>query len=335
MKLLNWIDKTKLNWDTLCKNPNAVELIKEELKLLKVKRTRKQQKQFKSKINWKSLCLNTNPEVIELLKDYPEYINYSSLSLNPNAIWLLRENITKINWYKFSMNPNAGEILNEYLIDDFTNVEDDTTYSDEHKEIYKNIIYNIRWDLLSEYLKDVSILVANPDKIHWDRASSNPNAIDLLETNKDKINYRWASENPNAIHLLVDNLDKADFYKLSSNPNAIYILQNNKDKLDMWELSQNINAIALLEDHIPKIIMDGNPNWINWNTLSLNSNATKLLEKYIDQIENFYFISQNPNAIDLLKINYTKINWTGFSQNPAIFTENEKNNSILDNCCIM
>ena len=31
MKLLNWIDKTKLNWDTLCKNPNAVELIKEEL----------------------------------------------------------------------------------------------------------------------------------------------------------------------------------------------------------------------------------------------------------------------------------------------------------------
>jgi hypothetical protein len=111
-------------------------------------------------------------------------------------------------------------------------------------------------------------------------------------------------------------------------------LQNNKDKLDMWELSHNVNAIALLEEHIPKIIKDGNPNWINWNTLSLNSNATKLLETYIDQIENWYSISQNPNAIDILKLNYTKINWDGMSQNPNIFTDNE-NNSILNNCCIM
>jgi hypothetical protein len=43
-KLLNWIDKNKLHWDTLSKNPNAINYLE----------------QNKDKINWDLLSLNPN-----------------------------------------------------------------------------------------------------------------------------------------------------------------------------------------------------------------------------------------------------------------------------------
>ena len=58
LKLRDWIDINKINWDLLSKNPNAIELLKEN----------------QDKINW------------------------NILSLNPNAIELLKENQNKINW---------------------------------------------------------------------------------------------------------------------------------------------------------------------------------------------------------------------------------------------
>ena len=66
LKLLDWIDINKIDWDYLSENPNAIELLKEN----------------QDKINW---------------------IN---LSKNPNAISLLKKNQDKIDWYLFSLNPN-------------------------------------------------------------------------------------------------------------------------------------------------------------------------------------------------------------------------------------
>ena len=66
LKLRDWIDINKIDWDYLSVNQNAIELLKEN----------------KNKINW------------------------DLLSKNPNAIELLKENKNKISWYNLSNNPN-------------------------------------------------------------------------------------------------------------------------------------------------------------------------------------------------------------------------------------
>ena len=59
MKLLDWIPLDKINWYMLSKNPNAINLLEQNM----------------DKINW------------------------NSLSCNPNAIHLLEKNINKIDWW--------------------------------------------------------------------------------------------------------------------------------------------------------------------------------------------------------------------------------------------
>ena len=88
LKLRDWIDINKINWDGLSINPNAIELLKEN----------------QDKICWFNLSYNTNS--IELLKKNKNKINWIILSENPNAIELLKENQDKINWFRFSENSN-------------------------------------------------------------------------------------------------------------------------------------------------------------------------------------------------------------------------------------
>ena len=64
-------------------------------------------------------------------------------------------------------------------------------------------------------------------------------------------------------------------------------------------------------------------NKINWKILSENPNAIELLKKNINKI-NWSYLSLNPNAITLLKKNQDKINWDYLSSNPNIFTYNYK-----------
>jgi hypothetical protein len=104
MKLLDWIDINKLNWDKLSENPNAIDLLKKN----------------KNNINWYYLSLN--PNAIEILRENKNiYLSnnkddfefkknnkniWQFLSENPNAINLLKENQHKIDWYHFSSNPS-------------------------------------------------------------------------------------------------------------------------------------------------------------------------------------------------------------------------------------
>jgi len=104
--LLDWIDKDKLNWELLSKNPNAIDLLKENID--KIDRSM-----------WS--ILSANPNAIDLLKDkinyeksltYDQYlqletkIDWIMLSQNPNAINLLKENQDKIDWKMLSLNPS-------------------------------------------------------------------------------------------------------------------------------------------------------------------------------------------------------------------------------------
>ena len=63
----------------------------------------------KNKLDWNILC--TNPNAIDLLEENVDKINWNALSTNPNAITLLEKNIDKINWKGLSYNINAISLL--------------------------------------------------------------------------------------------------------------------------------------------------------------------------------------------------------------------------------
>ena len=75
--LLPWIDESKLDWDFLSENPNAINLLEANM----------------NKINWNNLSLN--PKAIYILEENFEsdgnMLNWCNLSYNINAINLLEK----------------------------------------------------------------------------------------------------------------------------------------------------------------------------------------------------------------------------------------------------
>jgi hypothetical protein len=65
---------------------------------------------MKININWYLIWINTqskHPNIICLLNNHIDKINWFYLSRNPNAIPLLNRHKEKINWVELSGNPNA------------------------------------------------------------------------------------------------------------------------------------------------------------------------------------------------------------------------------------
>ena len=72
--LLDWINKDKLDWFWLSANPNAIDLLKENIS--------------KSNIHWK--FISSNPNAIDLLLDNKHKIHWVELCNNPSAIDLIK-----------------------------------------------------------------------------------------------------------------------------------------------------------------------------------------------------------------------------------------------------
>ena len=132
---------------------------------------------------------------------------------------------------------------------------------------------------------------------------------------KKKLNWSYLSNNPNAIDLLKDNQDKIDWDQLSGNPNpdSIKLLETR------IEYQNNLDDYRYM-----KLVRSG--NIINCYLLSQNPNAIKLLKKYNNAIV-WYKLAQNsnPNVIKLLqekiKVGFTDNDseesvWFSLSQNP-------------------
>jgi len=172
-------DEDKIDWDQLCLNAGAIEIIKANPK----------------KINWR--YLSKNPAAIELLKNKVEeenkmtgrkltnvfkerYIDWNVLSLNPGAIEILEENPKNILWKHLSENKNAIELLKKYPD-------------------------NIDWNGLSlnPNPAGIELLEKNLTKINWLELSANPAAIELLEKYSDNIVWKiLIEENPNIFELV-------------------------------------------------------------------------------------------------------------------------------------
>lgn len=113
----------KLNWNYLCKNPNAIELLSKRMDFEKGL-SKDEYDRLPYKINWSSLCSNSDPGAIELLSLPENYdkIDWLMLSSNSNAIKLLEDRVKyqlslnadqlyglsihkQISWIKISANP--------------------------------------------------------------------------------------------------------------------------------------------------------------------------------------------------------------------------------------
>lgn len=213
----------------------------------------------------------------------------------------------------------------------------------------------INWAGLNENTNPRAIdflINKNKSKIDFNTLSSNesPKAIEYLRTKKpNEINFCYMCDNksPEAMEILKQIIEiypddkRICWDSLSSNPYAIKILKQYQDKIHWDELSRNPSpeAIEFLKDNQDKIVIDGicankNPkamqiiienlsdpiffNKLNWEELSLNPAAIKLLKDHPDLID-WVSLSENPAAIELLEQNQDKIDWEMLSKNPGIF----------------
>ena len=163
--------------------------------------------------------------------------------------------------------------------------------------------------------------------------SYNPNAVDYLSKYKYFIDWQALSQNENAIHILLQNPDKIDWHNLSLNPSASYVLAKNMSYINWSNISKNPGSIDLIlnfdkapyrnkynfnQNPHPKAIQYflDNPDEIVWESISNNENAIKIFEKYGYSKVDWFALSKNPRAIDILLSNTQYIYWPLFSINP-------------------
>ena len=338
--LRDWIPRRKLRdvLDFISLNPNAIDFLSSQ--------------ENKKYINYSKLCENTNSRAIELIKeelivnpDNPN-INWQALSKNPYAIDILDKHRNKIEMRIFSgnTNPKAIQIIKELRL--LARGNDSSSSSDN----------NIDWINMSANTSTEAInFLSSPenyDKIEWDifSANTNPKAIEMLiskeseefdledrEFNRlkpyEKISWRELSKNPKAISLLERKWEEEKKLTSYDKKGKRYNMKEyNKLKkigyiIDWTALSVNVKAIDLLrrkieeENKLTKAKYDKleDIEKINWWVLSANPEAIQLLEENRDKI-NWVQLGTNPKAIKLLEeelqVRPQNIYWYSLSGNP-------------------
>ena len=176
----------KIVLSLLCNNTNplAIDLLRERA-VLENNMSKKDYKKLGNKIDWASLT--TNPNAIELLKEYPHKINWEMLSANTAAIDWLKENKNAINWDILSENPAAIELLKE-----------------NRKKIH--------WEMLCKNPNAIELLKKNRKKINWRLLCLNENAFELI---KERAEYEMSLTPEEYEELKYYN--KLDWKQLSDN----------------------------------------------------------------------------------------------------------------------
>jgi hypothetical protein len=220
-------------------------------------------------LDWIDMCylnwdiLSENPNAIDLLEKYPDRINWCRLSSNHNATNLLLKNPNKID-YNFLCDNN--NIL--YILESLNLLES------------KDDLYTPNdWEHALYYLDTEQVindLLRNPTISHkcFSKISKNVETSYLIyilqsvpRNQMNKLEWYWELEDMNAEHLQnilsekILDLDEYGWSWISKIPHAIHlleiILQYNPDKINWYNLSRNpnVNIVnGLLKNNIDKII---------------------------------------------------------------------------------
>jgi len=307
--------------------------------------------QDNSKINLQSLPCDIHEKIVEHYKK----------SLPSKYIlrdWVAKE---KLDWFALSGNPCAINILLEKADYEKSLTEEEYNMFEEKKKI--------SWMRLCINEEGAEILKKYPSKILWSYLSNNSKqlAVDMI---KERIEYEkinaldydeddnrvWINsfsynQNPQIMELvkerveyekrlsreeygMLDVADVLDWCYLTANPSAIDILKANPEKIVWSLLSENTNPLAIdllreravLENNMSKKDYKKLGDKIDWYSLTANPNAIELLKEYPHKIE-WECLSANTAAIDWLKENKNVIDWGMLSENPAaiqLLKENRK-----------
>ena len=310
LKLLDWIDLDKLQFDQLVKNPSEgmIELIenkfKKELKELSKVKNRKMSDILRS--------LNINPSnaAMDFLLKHPEYIIEDLLIGNKNVKSLR----VLMHHKKLPLTADLSKCIHDEIFDKYL----------EKNGRYVNLGY------LSENTNDraIKIIESYRDKdyrtsehgvismVDWAKLSANPSnaAVRFLlnERNRlrNKIVWDWFCRNTNteAVRFLIAhpiNINWENFYMNSNDLAVDYILRReNRRNIDENIFNQNSNDIDL------NIYLNQNPNdkIIDW----LIENKRNIDMEYLSY-------NANPRVIPLLLEKHSEICWSGLSSNPIIF----------------
>lgn len=152
--------------------------------------------------------------------------------------------------------------------------------------------------------------------------SLNPKAIFYLQQHPERINWYNLSQNPNAVFLLEQNLNKVNWeVLLIRNPNSKYLIEKNLDRicnLPKDVLVSNPYTTPVLEVRIKELTTD------DWIKISENPEAIPLIKKNLHKV-NWDALSRNPGAIDILSTNRLLITWSEFKKNPKAMSLVEMN----------
>lgn len=201
-------------------------------------------RQYPQLINWQYLCME--PDAMDIILANPNKISWYGLSRNPAATGLLQNNVDKIDWIYAARNPNAISLIEQYIVSDFN-------WAAYARSGSTKTIHKIKWfdDLSSERKIEV---IKNTERTFWSAISGMPHAIKFIEQNLDKIDWNHLSINTAATHLFGTNLSKTNHRQLSLNPAAIYILEANEHIIDYHYLSRNPAIFTCIQQPVKEII---------------------------------------------------------------------------------
>lgn len=272
MKLCDWVDIEKLDWDLLSQNYNAINLLEQNI----------------NRINWMQFTTNKNPYAFYLLEKFAkiEDIPLHYLSMNQYALPILFKILrSEYDMYKSHISPLFLSLNNNTKI---------IEYLEQKKENIDWVKENIDWVSLSLNENAIDFLKRNPKRIIWNALSGNKNAIDMLVENPTKIDWFaiCRNQNPKAMEM-IDNFIQINPRKnlkllnkdgLSENPAAIPLLKKYPQLINWNWLCVNPNGIEIIEE---------NMGHINWSLLSGNPNAIHILKNNMEFVD-WVFLSKNP-----------------------------------------
>lgn len=294
--LHDWIDVNELIWRNLSANPNAVDMFygnEDNLCFRRIVQMKEAirfiQKNIDSLTDSEWSKLNMNPEAIDILMNNKDKIDIYELSGNINGIDIIKNYISKSSIYSYKLNifslytnPSAIDIINSHF-----------TYSNDN--IGNSLLNDIYLEILlrNPRLMDINIIKNNLEFI----LSSNIDIAGLYE-----------NPNKSLKDLMLSNVHQAvkqnNFEALSS---CIFVEEIYIDVLKIFDSEGNL------------IDLERN-NMIDWQCISKNKHAIKIIEKNLDKIY-WRCLCTNENAIHILENNQDKINWGALSRNRAIFKD--------------
>jgi hypothetical protein len=189
IEMVNWIDELYLsknldmkdNWEFLSCNPTAIDILIKHKSFINNKINLNSKavpflKENPHLIDYKLLCYNNSKEAIELINQRIERgliddISFEYLSTNPFAIDILKKYPERIDWDMTTLNENVGLLYKDF--------------PDKIKIYIKyTIIYPSVLPYIKDYLYEVSpvTLAKNPNIFYVDNKTYKQNLKDIQKT---------------------------------------------------------------------------------------------------------------------------------------------------------